>query len=114
MDKPTLLLGMLLVIAAAFIGCGPPGSVKEEVIEVKEQQASAQAVQLLENYAKGQALGSEVTTFPMLITNVRKEDPFRADILEKGLAELQKSKGGMKAKAKEILANMAPQQRAPE
>lgn len=108
-----LLRGALFAAAAGFAGCGPPGTVKEEHIEVKGQAASTQAQKLLENYAKGQPLGSEVTTFAALVEDVRKEDSHRAKILEQGFKELQQPKIDTRAKAKEILAKLAPQQRPP-
>jgi hypothetical protein len=114
MTTKRLLLIALFAGVTGLAGCGPPGTVKEEKIAVKEQKASAQAVDLLNRYAKGQPLGSEVTTFPQVVAGVREEDPFRADILEKGFAELKTApKGTLAAKAKEILAKLAPQQRPP-
>ena len=46
--------------------------------------------------------------FPNLVEGVRKTDPARADILEKGFAELQKPKANTAAKAKEILKALEP------
>lgn len=97
-----------LACAFATIGCGPPGRVKEEVIEVKENSALDQAKQLLNNYAKGQALGSEATSFEYIVNKVRETDPPRADILQKGFTDLQKPKADIKAKAKEILKAIEP------
>jgi hypothetical protein len=98
----------LAAFLAAFVGCGPPGKVKEETIEVKPRVELEQAKSYLQNYSQGQPLGSEVTSFPMLVEGVRKTDPTRADILEKGFAELQKPKVNTAAKAKEILKELAP------
>lgn len=105
-----VLRGVLFAAAAGFAGCGPPGSVKEETITVKPPQATERARQMLENYSKGQPLGSEVTTFPSLVEDVKKEDPERGQILEQGLAELQQVKGSPAAKAKELLKKLAPKQ----
>jgi len=98
----------VLFLALAMTGCGPTGSVKEESIEVKPNPAIDQAKHLLNNYAKGQKLGSEVTSFDTIVADVRKTDPPKASVLEKGFAELQKPKVDTKAKAKEILAQLAP------
>jgi hypothetical protein len=98
----------LLMGAFAAAGCGPTGKVKEETIEVKENTGLEQAKQYLNNYAKGQALGSEVTSFDFVVKKVRETDPARADILEKGFADLQKPKTDTKAKAKEILKAIEP------
>jgi hypothetical protein len=96
------------VSAATLAGCGPPGRIKEETIEVKEDTPLNEAKKLLGNYAKGQPLGSEVTSYQYLVTEVRKTDAPRADVLEKGFADLQKtSKAGVPAKAKDILARLA-------
>ncbi len=100
------LLGAAL--AATPVGCGPTGRVEQETIEVKANSGLEQAKQLLANYAKGQPLGSEVTSFPNLVDEVRKADPTRADILEKGFAELQKPKANTAAKAKDILKQLEP------
>lgn len=102
----------LLIGALAMPGCGPPGKVQEEVIEVKENTGLEQAKQYLNNYAKGQALGSEVTSFEYVVKKVRETDPTRADILEKGFADLQKPKADTKAKAKEILKALEPKMTA--
>ncbi|MDY3552985.1 hypothetical protein R5W24_002075 [Gemmata sp. JC717] len=98
----------LLVGALAAPGCGPPGRTKEETIEVKENSGLEQAKQVLNNYAKGQALGSEVTSFDNIVSRVRETDAARADVLQKGFADLQKPKADTKAKAKEILKALEP------
>jgi hypothetical protein len=105
------LRGVLFAAAAGFAGCGPPGKVNEEQIEVKEQQALPRARKLLENYANGQPLGSEVTSYDVLVADVKKEDPDRGAALEQGLKEIQQPKADTRAKAKQILAKLAPIQR---
>lgn len=97
-----------LLAALAFAGCGPPGKVDEQTIEVKENSGLEQAKQYLNNYAKGQPLGSEVTSFAHLVEEVRKTDPARADVLDKGFADLQKPKANTASKAKEILKQLEP------
>lgn len=63
-----------------------------------------QAKSILENYAKGGRMGSEAAGFDALVKAVRETDPAKADILQKGFAELQKTPPqGLAAKAKEIL-----------
>jgi hypothetical protein len=96
--------------AVGLAGCGPPGKVEEQSIEVKEQTALKEAQGYLENYAKGQPVTSEVTEYERIVTEVRKTDPQRAEILEKGFAELQKKGVNTRAKAKEILREIAPKQ----
>lgn len=97
------------ILALALAGCGDGERVREKSIEVQENTPLDQAKKLLEGYAKGQALGSETTSFAYLVTEIRKDDSGRADILEKGFAELQKPKVNVAAKAKEILGKIAPQ-----
>jgi hypothetical protein len=107
------LTALLLAAAATLVGCGPPGRTKEETIEVKEDSPLNEAKKLLESYAKGQPLGSETTSYQYLVTGVRKTDAPRADVLEKGFADLQKtSKAGVPAKAKDVLAKLAPKMTA--
>jgi hypothetical protein len=100
------LLGAALALAP--VGCGPVGKVEQQDIEVKPNSGLEQAKALLGNYAKGQPLGSEVTSFPNIVEEVRKADPTRADILEKGFAELQKPKVNVAAKAKDLLKQLEP------
>jgi hypothetical protein len=93
---------------AAAPGCGPPGRVKEETIDVKSQEPVERAKKMLEQYAKGQPLGSEVSTFPQLIEEVRSANPDMGRVLEQGLKELQAMKTGHAAKAREIIQKMTP------
>lgn len=99
---------LFAALVGVCVGCGPPGRVQEQTIEVKPQADLEQAKQYLNNYAKGQPLGSEVTSFPGIVERVRASDPTRGEILEKGFADLQKPKANTTAKAKEILAQLAP------
>ncbi|MBY0512685.1 MAG: hypothetical protein K2P78_02090 [Gemmataceae bacterium] len=112
MTTRLLLAGALVAAAAGLTGCGPPGKVKEEEIAVKPQQALEQARSLLKNYADGQPLGSEVSTFDSLVADVKKEDAERGAILEQGLKEIQAPKANVRAKAKELLGKLAPKQQA--
>jgi hypothetical protein len=104
-----LLFAAPAVAALAIAGCGPSGRVKEETIEVKENSALDQSKKYLEAYSKGQPLGSEASTYDSLVEEVRKTDAARADVLQKGFADIRKApKGGVPAKAKEVLAQLAP------
>lgn len=101
--KRTLLPVSLFLAFASFAfltGCG--GGPKEETIVIKSTSSLQEAKSILERYAKGQALGSEVAGFPKLIADVRKEDPARGDLLEKGLKDIEAKKGSPAA-AKELL-----------
>lgn len=79
-----------LLLAVAVLGCG--GGVKEEVIEIKvASDPLGTPKSILQNYAGGQPMGSEATSFPKMVEDVRKADPAKADILEKGLKELEQA-----------------------
>jgi hypothetical protein len=92
-----------LALALNAIGCGAP--VKEQQIEIKTaNDPLALPRSVLQRYADGQALGSEVTSFPKMVEDVRATDPTRADVLEKGLEELQQAAPGqLPGKAKKLL-----------
>ncbi len=107
--KTIRLTAVALTAAVLLAGCGTDGKVKPEDITIKEDTALKRAQNLLESYAKGQALGSEVASYEFLVNDLRKEDAARADILQKGFDELKKTKGAATAaKAKEILSKLTP------
>lgn len=93
----------------SIVGCGH-GGVKEEKIQVKSTNDPLHVPKsILQRYADGQPFGSEVSSFPAMVETVRKVDKERAEILEKGLEDLQKSSEGERpAKAKELLAKLQP------
>jgi hypothetical protein len=99
---------MGFAIAAVTAGCGSP--VKEEQIEIKESNDPLSMPRtLLQRYAEGQPLSSEVTSFPKMVEDVRAKDPARAEILEKGLKEIQEAPPPARpAKAKELLEKLKP------
>jgi hypothetical protein len=99
---------VLAAVAATALGCGP--RVHEHQIEVKaENDPLVAARAVLQRYANGEPMSSEVTSFPKLVEDVRAKDPQRADILQKGLEDLQKSPPrARQAKAKELLKRLPP------
>ncbi|WP_020470716.1 hypothetical protein [Zavarzinella formosa] len=96
-----IVLAGLLGLAA---GCSPP--VKTETIEVKPADPLAQVKTTLANYVKGQPLGSEVTAFPTMVETVKKANPEKGALVEKGFADLQKPGANTKAIAKDLLAKL--------
>ncbi|WP_166826883.1 hypothetical protein [Thalassoroseus pseudoceratinae] len=99
----------MTVFSLSFLpGCG--GGVQEKEIEVKASNDPLNEPRaILKRYAEGQPFGSEITSFPDHVANVREIDPERADILEKGIADLQAAPAGKrKAIAKELLGKLAP------
>jgi hypothetical protein len=97
------LMGLLLVGGLGVTGCGTPG---EEQIKVQQVDRLEEAKRLLQNYANGQPVTSEATSFPKLVEDVKKTDPAKGEILEKGLAEIQASPATAADKAKEVLSKL--------
>jgi len=104
-----LVVGLLLALA----GC--PGGVKETTIQVSANNDPLNEPRsILKRYSEGQALGSEVASFPNLVSKVRAVDENRANILEKGFADIQKAPPSERAaKAREVLQKIEPQMKAP-
>lgn len=93
-------------MAPLVVGCGPT-PVEQTQVGVPIASPLDRAKSILQNYASGQPMSSEVDDFPNLITEIRKDDPQKAAILEKGLEDLKKAKGAaLKAKSKEILSQL--------
>ena len=61
---------------------------------------------ILNDYAKGVPMGSEAMTFEEIVEEVRKTDPQKATILEKGFADLQRSPGNRSGKARALLKQL--------
>jgi hypothetical protein len=95
-------------LAVFLVGCS--SGVREENIEVKASNDPLNAPRsILQRYAEGQPLGSETTSFAKMVEDVRKVDPARADVLEKGLAEIQKADAGSRpALAKGLHQKLQP------
>ena len=51
-------------------------------------------------------MGSEAMTFDEIVEDVRKTDPQKATILEKGFADLKRSPANRSAKARELLKQL--------
>ena len=92
-----------------LLGCGG-GGVEEREIEVKASNDPLYEPRaILTRYAEGQPLGSEIASFPYHVNQVRETDPERADILEKGIADLQAAPPAKRKEiAKELLTKLAP------
>ena len=61
---------------------------------------------ILNDYTQGAPMGSEAMTFEEIVAEVRKTDPPKATILEKGFADLKRSPGNRSAKARELLKKL--------
>lgn len=80
-----------LVLAFGAVGCG--STVQEKQIEVKvTSDPLLMPRSILQRYAEGQPLGSETTSFPKMVEDVKAVDPAKADILEKGLVAMPKKR----------------------
>ena len=99
-------LGILVAALAAAVGCDS-GRVKEQKVELHMTHGLERAKEYLQNYANGEPIGSEGSAFSGIVEDVRKTDPAKADILEKGFAELRKAKGAeLKVKAQALLKKL--------
>lgn len=110
--KSHLLLGLAVLCGMpfCFTGC-EQGGLKEEIIHVKPDNDPLHVPrQMLRAYSDGKVLGEEASTFPNLVEKVRERDKIRANILEKGFAELQEitDPEAFKAKAAELSSKIQP------
>lgn len=89
-----------------LLGCGRSG-IRERVIPVKQDTAIQHVMRLLDGYANGEPMGSEIIGFPSLRDAVVAEDPDVGAILARGLSELEsmmRRPGKVQGAAKKILA----------
>src|SRR5262249_37620354 len=92
------------IIFAALLGLGGGG--KDPPVEVKPQSGLERAKGILNDYANGAAMGSEAETFEEIVEEVRKTDPQKAMILEKGFADLKRSPKKLSDKARPLLKQL--------
>ena len=98
-----LRVGIMLMALLGLWGCG---GAKGPQAEVKPQSGLERAKVILNDYAQGVPMGSEAETFQEIVEEVRQTDPQKAAILEKGFADLKRSPGNLKAKARELLKQL--------
>lgn len=102
---------LLLTLAATWMGCGS-GGVKEQNIKTSEPAAIEMAKTILQGYAEGKPVESEILRFDEIVEEVKRQDPEKAAVLERGFAEikgLMDSPSAIPKKAKEILAQLEGQ-----
>lgn len=97
------LVAALTLGGFGLAGCGAPG---EQQITVPQVDPLEEAKRYLQNYANGQPVTSEATAFPKLVEDVKKVDPAKGEILEKGLAEIQASPATAADTAKDLLTKL--------
>jgi hypothetical protein len=101
MFRTLVCLGCFSMLA--LVGCDSNPKEKEIKIQV---DATGEAKAILKRYAAGSKPGSEVTGFKNVVAEVRKVDAAKADILEKGLDEIEKNPANAKTKATELLKQL--------
>ena len=96
-------VGIILLALLGLWGCGggkgPPAA-------VQAQSGLERAKVILNDYAQGVPMGSEAMTFEEIVEEVRKTDPQKATILEKGFADLKRSPANRSVKASELLKKL--------
>src|SRR5262249_48282529 len=98
-----LRVGIIFMALLGLCGCGGG---KGPQAEVQPQSGLERAKVILNDYAKGAPMGSEAMTFEEIVGEVRKTDPQKATILEKGFADLKRSPGNRSVKASELLKKL--------
>ena len=102
MVRARLGVGIVFMALLGLCGCGrnsPP-------VDVQPQSGLERAKEILNDYAKGAPMGSEAMAFDEIVADVRKTDPQKATILEKGFADLKRSPGNRSGKARELLKQL--------
>ena len=95
----------LAILVLPLSGCGPQTSQTEKTYQVEIPKGIEKAKQLLQSYADGQPLGSEVENYATIVEEVRATDSAKADILAKGFEEL-KAASNPKKKAEGLLEQL--------
>ena len=101
MVRAWLEVGIIFMALLGLCGCG-----KDPPVEVKPQSGLERAKGILNDYANGAPMGSEVETFEEIVGEVRKTDPQKATILEKGFADLKRSPKNPSGKARALLKQL--------
>src|SRR5262245_13096425 len=101
MVRAWLGVGIIFMALLGLCGCG-----KDSPVEVKPQSGLERAKVILNDYANGAPMGSEVETFEEIVAEVRKTDPQKAAILEKGFADLKRSPKNLSGKARALLKQL--------
>jgi len=102
MVREWLGVGIIFIALLGLCGCGR----KPPPVQVQPQSGVEQAKVILNDYASGVPMGSEAATFEEVVAEVRKTDPQKATILEKGFADLKRSKQNLRDKARALLRQL--------
>ena len=98
---PLLIMGIVALIS----GC-QQSSQRERSIPLKPNVALTQARSVLQNYANGSPLTSEVDGFDNLVESVRKEDPAAAETLAAAFKKIKANPGSRVRIAKDTLEKL--------
>src|SRR5262245_50102337 len=104
MVRAWLRVGIIFMALLGLWGCAPGG--KGPQAEVKPQSGLERAKVILNDYAQGAPMGSEAMTFEEIVEEVRKSDPQKATILEKGFADLKRTPGSRSGTARALLKQL--------
>src|SRR5262245_61930522 len=91
----------LIVAFLGLCGCG-----KAPKVEIQPQSGLERAEVILNDYANGLPMGSEGATYEEIVAEVRKTDPQKATILEKGFADLKRSPQNRSGTARALLKQL--------
>jgi len=99
---PNVVFMLLLLSGPSvlFSGCNP--ATKNDVMYELKPDPLKDAQTLVERYAAGQPVGSEMTSYASLIEQLKKVDATKGDLLEKGLSEIEKSPASAQKIAKDL------------
>ena len=103
MVRAWLKAGIIFMALLGLWGCG--AGAKAPVVD-KPQNVVEQAKVILNEYAQGGPMGSEAARFEDIVEELKKTDPQKATILEKGFADIKKSPNSRQAKARELLKQL--------
>ena len=101
MVRARRVVGIVFVALLGLCGCG-----KEAPVTVQPQSGLERAKGILTDYANGVPMGSEQMTFEEIVEEVRKTDPQKATILEKGFADLKRSPQNRSGIARALLKQL--------
>jgi hypothetical protein len=101
MVRQWLSLWIIFAALLAPVGCGKAGPV-----EIQPQSGLERAKGILNDYANGAPLGSEGAMYEEIIAEVRQTDAQKATILEKGFADLKRSRQNLRDKARTLLKQL--------
>jgi hypothetical protein len=101
MVRSWLGVGIVFVALLGHCGCG-----KAPPVDVQPQSGLERAKGILNDYANGAPLGSEGAMYAEIVAEIRKTDPQKAMIVEKGFADLKRSPQNLRDKSRALLKQL--------